>query len=87
LLKFDGAALVIVEFAVGQGQPPHRQNAVDVIPHPGIGVVAVDVDRRTGGKQTTNRMLPGQNDSGDMVIEMVELGLEVRSRHRIRAKF
>ena len=61
---------------VRQRKSPDTQDAVDIVPDPGIGIVAVRIDRGGGGKQSGDRVLTGEDNLLNRPVVPVESGLE-----------
>ena len=73
-----------VDVAVGQSQCPHGKNAVDVVAHPGMGVVAVHRDGSAGRQQAGGEVLARHNDCLRLGRELVE-ALPARCGGKVRA--
>ena len=78
-----GPPLVCIRFPVSHRQPPHRQNTIDIIADPGVGVVAMIVDSCTGGKQPRDRVLPGEDNRIDLVVKAIETGFQILRDHKV----
>ena len=72
LFQFVAPAIVVIEPAVGQAQPPDGENAVDIVAHPGIAVVPVHRDRRAGRQEPAHGILFVDDNGADLPIEGVE---------------
>ena len=55
------------DFAVGERQAPGRQDAVDIVPYPGIGVIAMGIDGGAGRQQAADPILPIEDDGAGLV--------------------
>ena len=69
--QFGGAFGVLAP--VCQRQHPHGEDAVDVVAHPGVGVVAVHRGRGAGRQQARRGILAREDDLLHLVEDAVEL--------------
>mmetsp|Transcript_45670 Transcript_45670/g.114921 ORF Transcript_45670/g.114921 Transcript_45670/m.114921 type:complete len:441 (+) Transcript_45670:2676-3998(+) len=67
-----GLHCLVLTFLVGQGQRPHTQDAVHVVPHPCVRVVPVHGDRGAGGQEAGARVLLVQHHALHDAMEVVQ---------------
>jgi hypothetical protein len=72
VFEFEAAVGGGVAAPVGERQRPRRHQPVHHVAHPGVGVVAVRVDRGAGGQQAGDRVLAGEDHALDLVVEALE---------------
>ena len=58
----SGTVMLAEISSIRKRQSPDTKNAVNIVPHPRIRVVAVRVDGGTGGQQSRYGILPGEDD-------------------------
>ena len=69
---FQARCLIRIFLPVGESQAPHGENAVDVVAHPGMRVVAMHGDCSAGRKQPRHRILAGEDDGLCLAIVIIQ---------------
>src|SRR5690606_35903135 len=81
LLELVATSVILVELAIGEREAPHGEDAVDVVSHPRVLIVAMHGDRGARGKQTAERTLFAPNYALDVAKVPIELLPQTRLTH------